>query len=258
MVFQSGLVENARRLARRVDDIEVVLFHTASLSNTPSAPEVDALRRLAEENAVSFTVHLPASLNPVSRRMGERRKALLLCREACLRTMDLSPRQYIVHVPVSPPTLVAEPGCYLTRDDALDWKEWGLRAVDFLWAIEDAVGGMDRIAVENINYSPRYLEAIISATGCGLCLDIGHLLLGGEDVAHQLEEYFMHIRVVHLHGVKGHREHLSLACMEGEPVREWLGLLRERGFSGVLTLEVFDPADLEECLTVLENSLSDR
>jgi sugar phosphate isomerase/epimerase len=46
----------------------------------------------------------------------------------------------------------------------------------------DEIGENNKLLVENINYSPSFLEPFCKEGLCGLCLDIGHLLLGQEDV----------------------------------------------------------------------------
>jgi len=50
---------------------------------------------------------------------------------------------------------------------------------------------------------------------------------------------------VHLHGVRGFQEHLSLAVLPEAQVYEWIRIVAEASFSGVVNLEVFNPADLE-------------
>jgi len=56
---------------------------------------------------------------------------------------------------------------------------------------------------------------------------------------------------VHLHGVRGFQEHLSLAVLPETQVSEWIRLFAEVSFSGVVNLEVFSPADLDASMVML-------
>ncbi len=109
----------------------------------------------------------------------------------------------------------------------------------------------ESLLVENINYSPGFLEPFLKKGLCGLCLDIGHLWLGGEDITEVLRHYLQQTRVIHLHGVDGFNDHISLANLPPHQVKEWVQVLKEAAYQGVITLEVFDPVDLEESLNII-------
>jgi hypothetical protein len=68
-----------------------------------------------------------------------------------------------------------------------------------------------KLLIENINYSPSLLKPFIKSGFCNLCLDIGHLILGGESVSDILEDNFSVIREIHIHGVKGYEDHLCVS-----------------------------------------------
>ena len=105
--------------------------------------------------------------------------------------------------------------------------------------------------MENINYSPRFLEPFLKEGLCHLCLDLGHLLLGRETVLDHLREYNGYIQEIHLHGVHGYDEHLSLAHLPVERLQKWLAFLMESGSGKWLTLELFSPEELQESLDIL-------
>jgi len=65
------------------------------------------------------------------------------------------------------------------------------------------------------------------------------------------KQFLSVIREVHLHGVRGFQEHLSLAVLPETQVYEWIRLFAEASFSGVVNLEVFSPADLEASMDML-------
>jgi sugar phosphate isomerase/epimerase len=68
-----------------------------------------------------------------------------------------------------------------------------------------------KFLVENINYSPSFLRPFYKKDFCNLCLDIGHLILGGESVKDILTDNLSVIREIHIHGVKGYEDHLCVS-----------------------------------------------
>ena len=77
MVFGENLLENAYLLAGMVDHVEIVLLYTPALHNFPSPIEIKALRKLGAKEYVSFSVHLPSSLEIASRVRKKREKSSL-------------------------------------------------------------------------------------------------------------------------------------------------------------------------------------
>jgi hypothetical protein len=57
--------------------------------------------------------------------------------------------------------------------------------------------------------------------------------------------------IIHLHGVKGYEEHLSLSILPSDLVHGLLGYLKEASYQGVVVLEVFNARDLEESMNIL-------
>jgi sugar phosphate isomerase/epimerase len=256
MVFGEDLLENVRRLSPLVDHVEIVLFRTPELHNLPTALEVRELRKIGAGEELGFTVHLPASLEPASRDQNLRDESLKTIREICRRLEDLDPAHFILHLPFSPPTLVPVPDFYFkTPDPAGKWNGWSTRAGEALKALRAAGPSPETLLVENINYSPRFLEPFLKEGLCHLCLDLGHLLLGRETVLDHLKEYDGHIQEIHLHGVNGYEEHLSLAHLPVERLQKWLAFLKESDYRKFITLELFSPEELRESLDILSRLL---
>jgi len=78
MVYGEDLIHNVEMLSDLVKDIEIVLFHTPECHNIPSGREIDRLREIRNQKEISFTVHLPASLEPASERQDLRKASLLI------------------------------------------------------------------------------------------------------------------------------------------------------------------------------------
>ena len=252
MVFGMDLVENVRKLSSLVKHVEIVLFHTPELDNFPTQEEIDLLKELKSEYDLTFTVHLPASFE-IAGENGEHRDFALRTIPGLIEILcEIDPLFYVLHVPLTKPTLAFEPGCYFTDPDQSRFAPWKARARTDLKRIQRETGLKDRLLVENINYSPAFLEPFWQEGLCGLCLDIGHLLLGNEAVGETLKRYLPVIREIHLHGVIGCDEHLSLNVVPAERVHSWLQRMTGGSYEGIVNLEVFSPSDLESSLGVLE------
>ena len=256
MVFGEDLLNNVRLLKGLVDHIEILLFHTPSLNNIPGSHEIEILRNTGKQENVTFTVHLPTSLEIASTEKGKREESVRLLNEICLKTAEMNPLYYILHIPFTPPTLVPVPGLYFTTDHSQGWDEWTKRAIESLEMIHKRMGNGIQLLVENINYSPFFLEPFQRQGLCELCLDLGHLMLGQEQVMNSIEEYLDVIREIHLHGVRGYEEHLSLSVLPERRVQKWLNYLIRSSFKGIMLLELFSPRDLEESIDIVLETLS--
>jgi len=251
MVFGENLLENAYFLADMVDHVEIVLFYTPALHNFPSPSEIKVLRKLGANEDVSFSVHLPTFLEIASRSRKKREKSIQMIIDLINFMDELNPLYHILHIPYSTLTLTPVPGLYFTgehRDKFIDWTQ---RAMESLETIQLRVGQSNKILVENINYSPIFLESFWKLGLCGFCLDMGHLVLGRENVSEVTKQFMSVIREIHLHGVKGHKEHLSLAVLPEARVSKWVKLLVEASYGGVVNLEVFSERDLEASISML-------
>ncbi|MBI5583812.1 MAG: sugar phosphate isomerase/epimerase [Deltaproteobacteria bacterium] len=254
MIFGADLLANVRRLAASVQVIEIVLFKTPDLHNLPSPSEIAELKRIGAGENLRFSVHLPASLEPASADRQTRKAALADGPEICRRFAALDPEHFILHLPFSKPTLVPIPDFYFhEKQPRSDWDAWTARAAEALEQFQKTLAGPERLLVENINYSPCFLTPFLEADLCRLCLDIGHLLLGREPVAAHLEQFRAWIREIHLHGVVGYNEHISLRHLPEQRLGKWLQVLEGQDYRGWINLELFDPQDLQESLQLLRD-----
>ncbi len=182
MVYGEDLIHNVEVLSGLVKDIEIVLFHTPELNNIPTCREIERLKEIGDRREISFTVHFPASLEPAAEKKELREASLEIAAEIIGQFSCLHPRHYILHLPFSKPTLVAIPGFYFPWKPTEEWNQWSHRADEALERFKRLLGPSESLLVENINYSPRFLEPFWRKGLCAFCLDIGHLLLGRETV----------------------------------------------------------------------------
>jgi sugar phosphate isomerase/epimerase len=255
MVFGHDLVENARLLARIVNHVEIILFHTSTLNNIPGREEICRLNEIRQQFPITYSVHLPASLEIGALCPQRRKDAVRLASEICIQTADLNPVYYILHIPFSPPTLVPVPGLYFRSIDSKKWEHWIGRSLDSLASLQEVLPKSAKILIENINYSPYFLKPFIKKDFCELCLDIGHLILGGEPVTDILEDNFSVIREIHIHGVKGYHDHLCVSELPAPMLRRCLQYLDIKRFGGIVNLEVFTPDHLNGSIDALLKTL---
>lgn len=250
MIFRESMVENVRRLSSLLPHIEILLYHQPDINNFPSSAEMNEINAIGRSEGIDFSVHLPASFEIASPDRKKRELSLELTMECCMRTAAINPLHYIIHVPYSPPTLVTVPGQYFNTSNADRRQEWINTATKSLELINAQWDYPGSLLVENINFSPTLLEPLWAKGLCEFCLDIGHLVLGNENVETITRQYLPVTREVHLHGVRENEEHLSLAAYPNTKIKNWVFILQEH-FCGVLNLEVFSPEDLEESLGIV-------
>ncbi|MEW5949613.1 MAG: cobamide remodeling phosphodiesterase CbiR [Thermodesulfobacteriota bacterium] len=105
------------------------------------------------------------------------------------------------------------------------------------------------ISVETLDYPLIWVEGIINDLGLSICLDLGHLLLNGEDPLYYLDKYLEKTAIIHLHGVCQGRDHLGLDVLDEAALLGWLRLLK--GYTGTVSIEVFSFQHLQTSLEVL-------
>jgi sugar phosphate isomerase/epimerase len=247
-IIPDGLLENARFLGGKVQDMELVLFDLdEGPSNLPSPETTARLAAHARENGLSYTVHLPVDLCFTSG-AGLDHPSILKARKAIAGTLELQPWAYLVHLDGREVRL-GEENQLLRR-----WQDRTARGLEALaaWAGDPAL-----LAVENLEtYPPDFVQPVVERLPASRCVDVGHLWLDGHDPLPHLQAAHPRLRVIHLHGAAG-RDHVSLAHMPPEQVKPVIDWINHSGFSGVVTLEVFGEEDFWSSLgaiSILLNS----
>lgn len=252
MVYGFDMTENLRQLARHVRHAELLLYWTPRENNFPKAGKVAEWRHLARELDLSLSVHLPSMLDLITGGRGERRKKLDLLCDLIQRLEPLEPTGYVLHLVQPAPRLMLNPAAYLPADTQCDltyWYETGLAALD---ALQSAVALGSRLLLENLNFSPLLLRPFLESGLAGVCFDAGHVWLGDEDLSTAFTPLVDYVGEIHLHGIKGLQEHLSLAALESGRLKSFMEFIVGLNYTKLLNLEVFTPDDLASSLACLK------
>lgn len=252
-IIPDDILPNVQFLAPQVDDVQLVLFETDEYgSNLPDAALCDRLNALAVLHGLTYTIHLPLDL-----RLGDGGKethiSLVKARRVIEATRDLRPYAYTLHLDgrTLPPCSIG--GGQRGRTNALvNWQEASRRALEIVcgWLDEP-----ERLCIENVErWDPEAFAPVVLALPVSRTIDIGHLWLQEADPLEHLAHWVDRARVIHLHGI-AERDHASLAHVPTERLDPVIAFLAAR-FTGVLTLEVFNQADLESSRTALRASLA--
>lgn len=243
-VLPADILPNVKAFAPYVDDFELTLFESEKPS-FPSPKTVEQLAELAKDNELSYTVHFPLDRKLGSEFFAERiamQKSIL----AIMRLMcPLKPFAWILHLEG-----IAVPA------GSLQIEMWQKRIAGLLPAIIAEAGDPARVCVENLFYPFEWCVDLLESFRLGVGIDVGHLLLTGADISSHLKRFLPRARVVHLHGMRGGKDHQALDSIPAKDMKQMLVNLT--GFNGVLTLELFNLADVSSSIRYLSQCLNSR
>lgn len=242
-IIPDNLVPNARYLAGKVRDMELILFEVDDGPNNLPSPEViDELLKIADEHDLTYTVHLPLDLK-LGEDGSEHDLSLVKAKRVIDCTCGLHPWAYVLHL---------DGKSVRTSTDAKLIKRWQDQSVRALEIVSEWVGDPGKLAVENLETYPLdFIQPVLERIPTSRCVDIGHLWLDGHDPIPYLQSAMPQTRVIHIHGI-AERDHYSLWYMPQEKVRAvWEELLRME-YKGVLTLEIFSEEDFISSIKLIE------
>ncbi len=234
-IYPDHIVPNAVLLAPYVDEMELILFEGRNL---PDPREMADLSRLRAAQGLLYNVHLPLDVflgHPSDEVRAEGINTVL---KAVDLTGALSPSTYTLHY---------------VRDEAEDGRNvslWKKRIVESTRSLLEGGLAPRLISVETLHYPFVWVEDMVRDFGLSICLDLGHILMNGEDPCRYLATYLERTSVVHVYGVDQGRAHQGLEVLDEGMLREWLRYLK--GYRGTVSLEVFSLDHLSSSLGILE------
>lgn len=242
-IIPDDILPNARYLAGKVQDIELILFEVDDgPNNLPSTEVIDELSLIAQQHDLTYTVHLPLDLK-LGDDNSKQDQSLVKAKRVIDCTRGLDPWAYVLHL---------DGRSIRTSTNAELIKRWQDQSVRALEIVSEWTGSANKLAVENLETYPLdFIQPVLDRIPVSRCVDIGHLWLDGHDPIPYLQAAMLRTRVIHMHGI-AERDHRSLAFMPQEKVREvWKELIRAN-YEGVLTLEIFSEEDFISSLDVIE------
>jgi sugar phosphate isomerase/epimerase len=245
-IIPDDILPNVHWLAEKIRDVELILFEVDDgASNLPDQSILSELINLAQQHDLSYTVHLPLDI-----RLGDNGEnghvSMVKARRVIECTRELDPFAYVLHLDGSQMKECA---------GSPEYDCWVNQSVQALSLLADWAGGVERLAVENLEHYPfSFWDPVFERIEVSRCLDVGHLWLDELDAVTILKKHLSRTRVVHLHGIDG-RDHKSLAAAPLEKITQVVDILCEQQYSGVVTLEVFNQADFESSMAVVKNVL---
>lgn len=225
-ILPAGYADNVAFLGPVVDDVELLFFENEGIHSFPEPLEIRRLQQLKKEHSLSYTLHLPLGLRPGARDEFIRRKSMEPCRHLVAATAGLAPLAWILHVPA--PAKVQPVEFHFERLE---------RSIEEL-----EKEGVDRkkLCLETLDYPFVQVLELVDRHDVSLCIDIGHLVLNGFSVEECLAACLKRCRVVHLHGIRGRKDHQEICHLEPSIIQKVIDTLtRHTGSEKVLTLEVF-------------------
>jgi sugar phosphate isomerase/epimerase len=237
-IYPMGYVANIERLGPWLDEIELLFFESRP-DVWPSAAELVEMVELAGRFALDYHVHLPLDLELGHAAAPIRRAAVDTVLRLFERTTPLSPTTWTLHL-----TLDADPA------DPEAVAGWRQRILDSLAQLHASGIPPRAVSLENLDYPIEWIGDLSRQTGFRMCLDVGHLLLNRVDVPVTYNRFRDLIDVIHLHGVRNGKDHLSLAAY-GPQDCHWIGEML-KSFTGSLSLEVFSHEALVTSLDFFE------
>jgi sugar phosphate isomerase/epimerase len=227
-------------LAPFLDEIELVLFESEGQDNYPDKVELRSLMNFCLNGEVDFNVHLPIDIFLGDKNEEVRFKGISVVKKVIERTLCINPSVYTLHFDLRKSDGQQE-------RDINAWKSRIIRSIEEMveYGIEPK-----RISIETLSYPFEWIEDIITGFGFSTCLDIGHMLIYGQDLRGYLEKYLPQTSIIHLHGIENGVDHLGIDRLSETALGLILSCLRH--YDRIVSLEVFSIDDLKSSLAILE------
>ncbi len=232
-IYPADYVTNVRRLAPRLDEIELLLFESDHL---PSYHEISELLTLAQDQDTTFNVHLPMDISMGDPSERRRAKSVGDIARAIERVAPLAPTTHTLHLTCN--------GRSMDSESVHAWQNRSTESTAKLLQVAQIPSR--NISVETLDFAPQWLAPIVSDLDLAVCVDVGHVIRYGYDLPTVLRLYADRITIIHLHGVNQGQDHHAIVHLEPDIQRLLARFLIN--FSGSLSIEVFSSDRLDQSL----------
>lgn len=242
-IYPDDYIPNAQMLGPCVDELELLIFESSWPDSIPSYETIEKLKLIKEEFDLEYNIHLPTDVSLTASDLNIRTHSMEILSHVIEITSLLCPSTYTLHLPFNRK---------LNNDRDIKKKlnnaYSGIEKL-LLTGVESTV-----ISVETLEYPFEWVQPLINDLNLSICMDIGHLFLYNFDTESFYEKYSDKISIIHLHGVKDKRDHISLDKFSKTRIRAVKNILAH--FKGIVSLEVFSYKNLVSSLEVLNNELN--
>ena len=208
------------------------------------------LRRLHDEDGVTFSVHLPfmGGVNFTTSIDSIRHASVEVLRDIADQCSPLEPISYVFHV-----SGLLEDLMGVGLRDRLVIQAYLAYAAESLERIVEFIPA-EKLCIENLEYIGfEELFPLVEKFGTRVCMDVGHIRLRQEEIGDFVQRYGPHLGHVHMHDVTcqlfdkrvtvlNDHQGLGSGIIDVDAV---IGMLRAARFDGPVVLEVHtvDPID---------------
>lgn len=235
-IYPADYIPNVQRIGPFVNEIEL-LFLESGKASLPDRAVIHELAGLSDALNVTYNIHLPTDISPGSSDLRKRQTAVDSLKQVFDLTEILSPTTYTLHLPQS-------------TNQEMTVGVWRDNINACLDQLVDKVVPGEKISVETLSYPFDLVAPVIEAFHLSVCLDLGHLIVYGYDVARAFNAWLDKTTIIHFHGVDAKKDHVSLERMDKGIFDDIMNLMSR--FSGVLSVEVFSFEDLKSSLACIE------
>lgn len=240
-VIPGDLLTNVKVLADKVDDVQLLFFESAINSSLVHEVDIEGLAQVAQQNGLTYTVHLPSDLQLGNDDPNKRQHGV---DEIVRLVNELEPLQ------------IKSFDLHLEQDQENSTPQWLDCLRQSLSFLRNELGSATKfVSIENIDYPFSLIESLVDEYGFSKCLDLGHAL----HYQHDWSDAISHVssaRHIHYHGVQNGKDHRDITSSQENYSRELGAALSESGYNGVVTLEIYDINKLEISLASLAEAWS--
>lgn len=242
-IIPADYTANARYLAGKVKDIQLIMFEAEGKTSLSSDREVLELKEIAEANNLTYSIHFPLD-TVLGAEEPLRQWSVDKHIEIISLTEHLPCSAYIIH-------FNGDNADYTRRIPSRDMQRW---TSNNRKSIEEIIAASRKPAemfcIETLSYPFEMVQEIILDCRTSVCLDIGHLVLNGYSVEAHLDRWLDRTGSIHLHGVKGKTDHVALSHLDPAILKMLLSRI-ENNNRMVLTIEVFNEENFNESMRIL-------
>jgi len=235
-IIPTDILSNLEYLKEKVDDVEILLFESDKISNIPTNDTVLAMKDIADQYNLTYTIHLPLDIQLGNGDETIRQNSIDKCLRIFDRMIPLLPFGWILHFHGDSDQSRDIPSVQMDR-----WRNQHKKSLERLVQHLDEP---HRICVETLIYDFSYIEDIVKQSPVSICMDVGHLILKDRDPFAFWQKWQDQIRVFHLHGVTSEKtDHADLTHLPEMFLALFLDQISTNAVERVLTVEVFNESD---------------